>query len=157
MNYKKGFSVVEIIIASAIVTLVGVAITSSLLAYINISMKNSRNVQTALLFEETAEILQFMRDQSWSANIAPLTKETQYYLVWNGNSFVSTTTATLHQNFYARTFTLHEVKRDGSDVISSSGSVDPNTLRATISVSWLDGENAESRTTDTLIHNTYEN
>ena len=95
MNYKKGFSVVEIIIASAIVTLVGVAITSSLLAYINISMKNSRNVQTALLFEETAEALQFMRDQSWSANIAPLTKETPYYLVWNGNSFVSTTTAIL--------------------------------------------------------------
>jgi Tfp pilus assembly protein PilE len=157
VNYKKGFSVVEIIIASAIVTLVGVAITSSLLAYINISMKNSRNVQTALLFEETAEALQFMRDQSWSTNIAPLAKVTPYYLIWNGESFVSTSTAVLHHNLYSRTFTLHEVKRDGSDAISDSGSIDPDTLRATISVSWLDGDNTESRTTDTLIHNTYEN
>ena len=120
-------------------------------------MKNSRNVQTALLFEETAEALQFMRDQSWSTNIASLAKETPYYLVWNGNIFVSTTTTTLHHNIYSRTFTLYEVKRDGSDAISDSGSIDPDTLRATISVSWLDGDNTESRTTDTLIHNTYEN
>ncbi len=120
-------------------------------------MKNSHNVQTALLFEETSEALQFMRDQSWSANISPLEKETPYYLHWNGENFVSTSTAILHQNLYARTFKLYEVKRDANDVISDSGSIDPNTLLASITVSWTEGENTVTRTTEMLIHNTYEN
>ena len=79
MNFKKGFSVVEIIIGSAIITLAGITIVVSLLAYINLSAKNGKNIQTAILFEETAEALQFMRDTGWSTKIGNLSTETQYY------------------------------------------------------------------------------
>ncbi len=157
MNYKKGFSVVEIVIASAIVTLVGVAITSSLLAYINVSVKNGRNVQTALLFEETAEALQFMRDQSWSEKISSLTQDTDYYLVWENGSYSATTTPTQHQNFYRRTFSLQSVKRDTNDQISDTGNIDPDTLQVTAKIGWADGQISEQREIDFLIHNVYEN
>lgn len=154
---KKGFSIIEIVIASAIITTAGMFIIISIQAYINVSSKNSKLIQTALLFEETAEVLQYMRDTSWSSNIENLNLNTDYYLHWNGSSYSVTSTPNLYQNLYTRKFELNSIERDAGDNITTSGTNDPDTLKAIIKVSWPDKSTTTEKQTEILIHNVYDN
>jgi type II secretory pathway pseudopilin PulG len=158
LNYKKGVSIVEIIISASIISMVTLFIVVSLQVYISVSNKNTKNIQSALLIEETAEVLQFLRDISWNDNIANLNLNTEYYLEWNNGAYAVTSTPNLFHNVYTRKFILREVMRDSNDsIIESGGTEDPKTLKAEIIVEWQEKGQTESNQAETLIHNVYDN
>lgn len=152
----KGFSIIEILIAAAIISSVGIMSILSVQLYLRMSVRNSTNMQAALLFEETSEIILFLRDESWEDNIETLDLDTDYYLDWNGTSHITTTTE-IQSNNLTRSFSLSEVLRDSDDKISETGNVDPDTLLVNINVSWEEKGEPKSLTSQMLIHNTYDN
>ncbi|MFA4890138.1 MAG: hypothetical protein WC587_00675 [Candidatus Paceibacterota bacterium] len=149
-NNKDGFGVAEIVVAVAVIALS----VFGLLSVAGVSLKmlrgNTTNIQAAFLLEEGVEAVKILRDSGWGANIAPLNAGTNYYFAFNGTTWKATTTNTFIDGIYERKFVLNNVSRNGSDDIAASGTLDPNTKKITVSVSWL-----SSAGTTTKIISTY--
>ncbi len=156
-SLQKGFSIIEIVIGSAIITLAGLTIILSTISYVEISSKNSKNVQAALLFEETGEAIQFMRDKSWASNIGNKTTNTNYYLNWSSGTYSLSTTPNIYQDIFTRKIVFQNVERDGNDSITASGNNDSDTRLVEITVEWPYKNATSSVSTEMLIHNVYDN
>ncbi len=153
-----GFSVTEIVIGAAIIAVVVTGVATAWQFYLKLAGQSTRMTQADLLIEEAGEALQYIRDKGWDANIAPLALNTSYYLVWDGSDYVLTTTPTIINNAYTRIISLRSVNRDASSNISSSGTNDPGTRLATISIY----PNSSTTTApivqaQTLIHDVFSN
>jgi prepilin-type N-terminal cleavage/methylation domain-containing protein len=154
---EKGFSIIEILISSVIISTVTLMVILSVQLYINISRQNRSNIQSAILFEETSEVIQMFRDESWENEIASLNLDTEYHLDWDGSQYIATSTPILIDDKFERTFSLSEVERDINDTIVESGNVDSDTFLVTITVSWDEEGETESEVAEMLIHNSYSN
>lgn len=127
---------VEILIASAMITLVLLSISLYYKKVLDVSEDTTRHIQSGFLLEEGIEALKQMRDQSWSTKIVPITVGTTYYLNWTGTVWSATTVPQRVENIFTRSFVLSDVYRDGSDNIASSGTLDPGTKKVSIEVAW---------------------
>jgi Tfp pilus assembly protein PilE len=155
---SKGISVLEIVIGTAIILILTTAIAGAWRSYIKMTRLANEKNQAAILTEEASEILQFLRDDSWTAKILPLSLNTTYYLVWNGTAYVSTTTASVIQSIYKRTVTFSSVARNAQDTITTSGgTTDVNTRKVTILVTTSETPPEVRVQTEMLIHNVYGN
>jgi prepilin-type N-terminal cleavage/methylation domain-containing protein len=155
---KNGFGLVEIIVSIAIVTLIGTFASSAWTQYIKVNTRSNNLSRSAIITSEVSEALIMWRDTSWSTRINSLTKNTPYYVSWNGSAYATSTTAVAFQGLYAASFTLSQVNRDGSsNVVSSGGTLDANTLKATVVVSLLSSTSTPIATSELLIHNVYSN
>ena len=156
-SFKKGFSIVEIIIAAAIIGVSVVGIVAAIQVYLKIVYQNTRETQAVLLLDETAEALQYMRDDSFANNYGSINYIDTYTIFWNGSGYqLSTSTIELPYQM-TRTVVFAEVKRNGDDQISPIGTTDDRTLNATVKIMWpYKGENKDI-TAQTLIHDLYEN
>lgn len=153
---KDGFSVIEIIIAAAVMLTVVTFVIVALQFYIKLSSSIAQKNLATSLIEEGGEALQLMRDKGFATNIETLSLNTTYYLYWNGSVYSATTTPTIISGNYYRTFILEHVSRDLNDsIVTSGGDPDINTRKATLSVSTVaEGETLLS--SEMLIHNSYE-
>jgi hypothetical protein len=121
---KKGFGLVVVVVGAAIVALVVFGIFSTYVFYLRIGMQNPMRVKASLLTEETAEVLKFVRDNSWS-NISSLTLGSYYYLAFDGSSWSLTLTPTAPDPRFERRFSLASVNRDSNgNIVSSGGTLD---------------------------------
>lgn len=154
---SRGFGLIEIVVASAVIAAVVVAIVGALQMYIKMANTSGLYAQAALLTEESSEVLQLFRDKGWTANIAPLTLNTTYYLYWDGNQYLATTTIISVQNYFFRTVFFSSVTRDSSDNISTTGTVDPNTRKVTVTILLATTTPSILSKSDFLIHNVYNN
>ncbi|MCX6715744.1 MAG: type II secretion system protein [Candidatus Taylorbacteria bacterium] len=152
-----GFSIIEIVIGAAIVALVVTAIASAWQFYVKLGGQSTRTTQAALLIEEGGEALQYLRDKGWASNIGNLATNTTYYLIWNGTDYVTTATPTLINNNYSRTVILSAVLRDASDNIATTGTADPNTRTATLSIYPNLDTTTPILQAQMLIHNVFQN
>ena len=154
-NLRKGFGIVEAIIASAIISVVLVAIISAYQNLSRLSLQNTENIQAAFLLEEGGEIVRIMRDNNWS-NISSLTNGTTYYATWNGTTWVSTTTPN-EIDVFTRTFVFSNATRDMNFNLSQTeGTEDPNSRLVTVSVSWDNyGNGTTTKSLQTYIFNTF--
>lgn len=144
---QKGFSIVEVVIASAI-------ISASLLAIIGISQQSLVASRRALntyvastLLEEGAESVRIVRDSAWT-NISSLSPATTYYPLFSSGAWSLTTTASDGVvGIFSRTVTVSAVNRDASDdIVSSGGTADAGTKLVTVTVSWNEGGTVASKT-----------
>ncbi len=140
----RGFSLVEIIIASSIISV-------SLIFLIVLSGQSVRLSNRALdtyaagaLIEEGVEGVRVVRDNSWST-VSGYTVGTNYYLVFSSNTWTLNTTPTVIGKF-TRKVVFTAVKRDGTDKISASGTTDTGTRLVTVTVSWLDHTTTVTKT-----------
>lgn len=138
-NNQKGISVIEILIATAVL---GIALVS-LLGLINSSLHTSslikQNTQVDALIQETMEAIRNFRDNTvWDSNgLGVLTKNADYYprkaidgLSWElvpGEETIDE---------IARKVVFYRAYRDENDDISENGIEDPDTLKAVATVSW---------------------
>lgn len=114
--------------------------------------------QAALLTEEGAEAVLYLRDKSWASNIGNLGLNSKYFLIWNGSDYTTTLTPTLINNQYYRTISLASVKRDNITAnISDSGSDDPGTKLVTLSIYPASTTVSAILETQMLIHNEFNN
>lgn len=156
--FNKGESLVEVLVASAIILVVVVGLSATHSLYIKASLGNMNKIQATFLLEEGVEALKTMRDADFTSKIADIPLLTDKYLSFDGSSWQSTDTNTLIDGKFERKFVLAEVVRDNfSDQISSSGTNDPNTRKATIYVSWQINGVTNTLSLATYISNIYDN
>lgn len=156
-SLKRGISIVEIVIASAIIAISVVGIIGAIQVYLKVVYQNTRETQAVLLLDETAEALQYMRDDSFSTHFDSITPGNTYTIFWNASGYELSTSTVMLPYEMTRTVVFLEIERDANDQISSSGSVDDDTLKAAITIAWPYKEDLKSITSEMLIHNTYDN
>lgn len=137
IELAAGFTIAEIIIAAAIVSIGVAGIIEGFTAYSNASGVAVPQVEATLLAEEGVEAAMVMRDSAWTTTLGTYTIGTPYYLVWSSGTWVATTTATTTDGTYYRTITFSSVYRDGnSQITGSGGTLDSGSRLVTSSVSW---------------------
>ena len=155
MLNKRGFSVVEIIIAAAIFTLTVGAFVLASEVLRELAANNVERTEAALLLEEGAEAMLILRDFSWEANVAILETDSLYYLYWDGSSYQMSEEEVVINQSYLRRVTLYEAHRNASGTYVESGTVDPDTRRVLIEIIKVD-DNTELASAEMLLHNAYE-
>lgn len=144
---NKGFALMEIIIASAIISIITFAIVSAAQKGLGLSQRAVHQTQASYLLEEGAEAVKTIRDSSW-ATISALTLGTTYYLSFNTTTnlwSLSTTPSTI-DSFFTRTVVVSAVSRDVNDDIASSGTVDVRTKKVVVTTSWPSSSGTLSKT-----------
>ena len=154
IKYKKGVSLIEVVIASAIIGSVSVSVFGGLGLMTQYAVRNTSFVKASMLAEEGIEALRQMRDFGYASNILNLTPGSTYRFAWDGSKWVSTTAV----NFFDRTFVLSNVNRDMDfDIVSSGGTLDSGTKKVTVTVSFKEGVATTSRSIEGYIFNTFNN
>lgn len=157
-SFSKGISIVEIIIAAAIIGISVVGIIGAIQIYLKIVYQNAREAQAVLLLDETAEALQYIRDESFDTYIATIPLDTSYTVFWNATGYELATSTIMLPYDMTRTVVFEEVRRDGSDqLVTSGGSVDDDTRKAIITIEWPYKDETKTLVSEMLIHNLYEN
>lgn len=154
---KRGISIVEIIVASAIIAISVIGIVGAIQVYLKIVFQNTRETQAVLLLDETAEALQYMRDDSFSTHFDPIIFGDTYTIFWNASGYELSTSTVYLPYEMTRTVVFSEVERDVNDQITASGTVDPDTIKANVIITWPYREEVKSISSEMLIHNMYEN
>lgn len=155
---KQGISIVEIIIASAIISLSVISISVIYGNFVVLSLENTAKVQASLLLDEGVEAIKIMRGEKWS-NIASTTASTTYYFLWTANTWRASTTPSVIDGIFTRTFVVSPVYRDVSTfniLNNTSGTIDAGTKKVDIYVSWKDKGATSTRNTSMYIFNLYE-
>lgn len=158
---SKGFSLIEVVIGTALILLSLTGLVAGYSFYLKAGLRNTDNLKAAFLLQEGVEAATLVRDSGWST-LSSLTVGTPYYLSWNGTTFVATTSAALVDNAFTRTFTLDAVYRRDSDkdIVASSSpdakTLDVNTKKLTVRISWGAASGAESRQVITYLTNLFE-
>lgn len=154
-NFKNGFGLIEVIVGVAIISVSFLGLMSVANLSFKILQKSSNNIKAGFLLEEGAEAVKIMRDSGWS-NISSLSNGVNYYLNFNGATWLTTTTPVYADNIFERKFVLSDVYRDTNDDIATSGAIDTGTKKITISVSWKEGGNTATQSFSTYITNLFE-
>ncbi|OGG47837.1 hypothetical protein A2671_01240 [Candidatus Kaiserbacteria bacterium RIFCSPHIGHO2_01_FULL_49_13] len=152
---KQGIGLLEAVVGAAIIATALVGILSSFNISIRGGLANTQKIQAALLAEEGLEAVRYLRDSSWTANIAPLASGTSYYLHWDNGWTLST--IFVANNEFTRTITFDEAYRDNASkkIVDSnpSASVDVNTIQVTAEVIWENGTTTVATYLTNLLNN----
>lgn len=153
-NASSGTLIAEIAVVIGIFGLILVSLIELAILSTRPISENLRQTQAILLAEEALEAVRSLRDISWSGNIASLHPNETYYLILPETHW-SLTTANpgLIDNLFNRTVTIENAVRDGSDNISATGALDPNTKRVTAAVTWIEHGRTRSVTLATYLTN----
>lgn len=154
---NKGFTVMEIIVVTAVMSLILVTILGLLSLESKISEQNRLKLKAIATLEETIESVKNFRDNTawFSTGIGGLVVGSNYYpvIASSGWSFVLGTETT---DGFTRSIIFSSVSRDAdSNIESSYNSVndDPDTKKATITVSWNDRTGSKNETLITYVTN----
>lgn len=161
VSTNKGFTMVEIIIGSAIISVAILALMLSAQKSIQLSDRALKQAQASTLLEEGAEAVKSIRDNNWD-DISSLAIGTNYYLYFNTttNSWsLSTDDHTPLSSIptypidgtFNRIVTVSSVNRDSNDDIATTGTLDQGTKKITVTVSWKGSQKIVSEDLDFYI------
>lgn len=160
---EKGFSLVEIIISSTIISIVGVALVISTRAFFEMSEKNSINIRSSIMLNELANSLKFLRDDSWEQNIAPLNFNQNYYITQTETGpIISGVTPVNSSNLanqnHIAFFAFSEIFRDEKgEIVQTGGELDENSRLVNLIVEWNTKGSIETIEAEMLLHNLFKN
>jgi len=148
---RTGFTLVEVIVACAIISVSTFALMSASANGIQLSSKALKQTQASLLLEEGAEAVKTIRDENWTT-ISSLTLDIDYYLTFNTGtntwSLGTTPTSTI-DSVFTRKVNFSAVNRDANDdIVTSGGTLDARTKKVTITVSWPATSTTYTKTLD---------
>ena len=154
---KKGFTIIEVLIACAIMSLITISLMSAATRGIELSNRALRQVQAGLLLEEGVEAVKSIRDADWN-NISGLSLDTNYYLSFdvNTNTWVLNDTVEVIDEIFTRIVVFSEVYRDNNDDIASTGTLDDGTKQVSVTVSWLASGNIISKNINFYLTNIFD-
>lgn len=145
LNFKKGFVLIEVIIAVSLISIFTIALVSVTQKSLELSDRALKEGQMSFLLEEGAEAVKTIRDDSWSA-IDALSLGVEYYLYFDTNTDKwSLSTTPNNIDGFTRKIIFSEVYRDGSDDIAESGTLDDLSKKVDIEVSFSAQGNAISK------------
>jgi type II secretory pathway pseudopilin PulG len=155
--FSKGVSILEVVIGASILLILTTAIGGAWASFIVLTRISTEKTQAALIIEETADGIRFLRDKGWTVNIAPITLDTPHYLKWQNGKYEISADSTPVQGNFTRTVTFKSVMRNGQDDISSSGTIDTKTKKVIIGVHSNQTPQEVSVQSEMLIHDIYAN
>lgn len=135
---KRGFGMLEILIAAALIALTVVGFGQVARTAIRSLEAEKMELEAAYLADEGIEAVRALRDSSWEDSIAALVPDTYYLELGEGWSLVSSPEPLLAGR-YTRSVRLDEVRRDATTFQISSNPADPvdgGTRLVTVTVSW---------------------
>lgn len=156
---RDGFGLLETVIGGAIISIVLIGLAEvGRFAFVLVSASNFK-IHSAFLVEEGVEAVRTLRDASWTANIAPVALDTDYYLSFsNGSWHLSSVHGPLVDNAFSRVVRFSAVCRDASDMITPCGSPpDADARKVTVDVGWQDRGRGATTTIETYLTNIFEN
>lgn len=154
--FKKGFGIIEIVIVTTIISVAFLTMVSTASTSLRVSEKNTLRLKANFLLEEGIEAVRIMRDNDWQANIASLATGADYFLEFNGTTWLAIANSILIDGTFERKFIINDVYRDANDDISSSGVLDSNTKKITVYVSWSEDGNIVTKSISFYISNIFD-
>jgi hypothetical protein len=140
----------EIVVVSAILSVVSVAFLGTFATVSRFHEKNLRYIKAELIAEEGIEAIRLIKSGGFE-KITALTPGGKYYFSLATSSWGVTTTPEVIDGMYYRSFTPYQVMRNASDdIVSTGGTIDPSTFRFQVRVDW-NWRNA----TNTAIYESY--
>ncbi|MBI2087026.1 MAG: prepilin-type N-terminal cleavage/methylation domain-containing protein [Candidatus Zambryskibacteria bacterium] len=153
-NSSPGLTLVEVMIATAIILTFLVALIGTYNTFMKMAFASTDIVKAAYLAEEGIEVVKFLRNSSWEGNILTLSPEVDYNLTFENNLWQATTTSIFIDGIFERKIIFSEVYRDPSaQIVSSGGTLDPDTRMVTAIVSWKRGAATTTKSIPTYITN----
>jgi len=144
---EYGFGLIEVIFAAAIIGTSIVALFGVFASLTGITLRNTDELRANFLMEEGVEVVHYLRNTGWDSTIDAYSLDTDYRLVFSGGEWtLSTTPQVFIDDTFDRTVRFSSVYRNGSDVISDSGTLDSGMRFAEVSVSWMEGGATTTRT-----------
>ncbi|MEK7607762.1 MAG: hypothetical protein AAB484_02485 [Patescibacteria group bacterium] len=135
-EFKKGSTLIEIVVVTAILALVSLAFLGTFTALSQFHYKDMLIIKGELLAEEGIEALRFVKESGWN-NLSSIPSGSKRYLSLAPSAWSITTNPEVVDGEFFRYFRVYEVLRDASDdIVSSSGTIDPDTLLLDVSVDW---------------------
>jgi len=136
-KHTKGSTLVEVLVVAGVLASIALAVFGTLSLLSRFHQKNMSTIKAQLLAEEGIEALRFIKASGWST-LSGIPSGTARYLALSASSWGVTTTPEIVDGVFWRTVKVYAVSRDVSgDIVSSGGTVDPNTLLLESKVSWL--------------------
>lgn len=145
---------IEAVVATGIALVILVGTTTGFTYLYRAAIANTAKVQAAFLAEEGLEAARIIRDNAWST-IASQTSGSTTRLYFNGTSWISTSTNTYIDNTFERAVVFTDVYRDANKDIVSSGTLDANTKRVDVIISWRDHGATTSLSLSTYLANVF--
>ena len=155
---QKGFGLIEILIVGSVIGIGFVGLVAFLVNSSGTTFKISRNTEAVSLAKEGMEAVRSLRDESWT-NIASLSTGTTYYPKIDIDKWTLVLVDPgLVNGLYTRTVVIDSVGRDviNADIVPS-GTLDDNTKRITVTVTWKENQKTEDVTIETYITNFLDN
>lgn len=157
-KYSYGMSLVEVVIAATVITVFMAALVGLYSLHMRVILSNPRQVKATFLAEETLEAVKYMRNVSWAENIAPLSLDTDYYLVWQSGKWSTSTENILIDDQFERRVVLEEVERgSNNDIVESGGTPDPDARKVTAYISWMEAGATTTKSISTYLTDLFEN
>ena len=153
-----GITLVEVVVATSVSLIVLISLFAAHSSYLKTAFATGSAVKASYLAEEGLEAIRFLRDSSWTTNIAPLNVGSNYYLTFSLGTWSVGTVNVFIDSVFERQFVLSDVYRDSSfRIVSSGGTLDPQTKKVTVNVSWKKGVATTTKTISTYITNLWDN
>lgn len=160
MSRKRGFGLLEIVIATAIISGTIFSLLFVFLISSRLAAESSDKVRANFLAEEGLEALRILRDETWSS-LGGLSAGTNYYLSFNTVTSVWSIGASnpgYIDDLFHRTITVENVNRDANDnIVSSGGTNDPDTKKFNVSVAWSERAGTSTVTVSTYLTDIFDN
>ncbi len=166
LNTRKGFGLIEIIIASAIIAVAFSSLGLTILSAFRVTDEDIEKIQAGFLAEEGIEVLRFLRGEGWEGRIASLEKERAYFPVLNPVS----SSWTLEERDpgpidgkWNRTIVVGDVYRRTSDddivafSVPDAKYLDEGTVKAISRVSWTGRRGGQEALVETYLTDLFGN
>ena len=156
---NSGLGLLEAVIAIAVISIALAGLVGLFRSYAAFAGDARAATKAAFLVEEGQELMRTLRDESWSAHIASLSSDTDYYVSFDGTSIMVNTTPAYIDGEFDRVVTLADVYRDGGGAISDAenGSLDAGTRRITVSVARQGRAGTTTRAASTYLTDLFGN
>lgn len=159
---NKGFSLIEVVIAAAIILVVSVSVVTMYARYVRSAAATDESLKASYLAEEGIEVMKHFRDSSWSGKILNLSTSTSYTLTFSTStsSWATSTALQMIDGKYDRRVTLSNAYRNATSDISTSTvgtTYDGNLRLITVTVSWKNSKATSTKSLSTYIANLYLN
>lgn len=151
---QKGAMLIEVVIGTAVFLFVMLASAGAFTLTLAISLANTANIQSAYLMEEGLEAARIIRDSGWTVNIGNLNPNTAYYFTYNAGSWAISNQNTYIDGVFERKVFFEDVRRDSSqNIVQSGGTLDNNTKKVVVRVSWIERNATTTKSVSTYITN----
>lgn len=137
LKAKHGFTLLEILIGAGIITASFLGVLTVFDRLGRASRQMVELTQAGFLLTEGLEAARSWRDLGW-ANLGAWPEAVEYYLVWNGDRWATSTANLFLDGRFERKVAVTTAARDNGtkNIVPSGGTADPGSKLVTVTVAW---------------------